>query len=112
MGFFDSLSSLIPFSTPVDAEAASDNAEPRASVSGGASNKTPAASAGESADEADVNKQDAGEADGDDSDAHVQGGKSGDDEAEPEEEEEDDEPVDPAVALEEGMFSCSGFWGR
>jgi hypothetical protein len=111
MGFFDSLTSLIPFSTPVDAEAAtsSDNAEPRGGVKGGASNKTPAGAAGqgESGEEEEVNKQDAvkgktGASGGDSDDAE---GDDGGDEPAEEEEEEEEEPEDRKEALEEGEFA-------
>jgi hypothetical protein len=91
MGFFDSLTSFIPFSTPVDAEAATSSDD---------------AAKDESGEEADANKQDAVKgASGGDDEAEESGG---DDEPAAEEEEEEEEPEDRKEALEEGEFTTRG----
>lgn len=92
MGFFDSLTSFIPFSTPVDAEAAdsSDNADTRGSVKGGARSS----GQGEGSEEEDGDNK--GASSGDDDEAE------GDEADEPAEEEEEEEAEDNKPALEEG----------
>lgn len=111
MGFFDFVGDVFSFSS-VDAEAPGEDSsskgqetEPRAAVTGGASNKTPASKEQESGEEAKANKADA-KTGGSGNEGHK---ASGDDEEggeEEEEEEEDDEPVDPKPKLEEGMSGC------
>jgi hypothetical protein len=92
MGFFDSLTSFIPFSTPVDAEAATSSDD---------------AAKDESGEEADANKQDAVKgASGGDDEAEESGGD--DEPAAEEEEEEEEEPEDRKEALEEGEFTTRG----
>ncbi|KAE9983871.1 hypothetical protein BLS_003529 [Venturia inaequalis] len=105
MGFFDFVGDVFSF-TSADAEAPGEDSsskgqetEPRAAVTGGASNKTPASKEKESDEEAKVNKADA-KSDSSTDEGHQ---ASGDDEEggdEEEEEEEDDEPVDPKPKLE------------
>jgi hypothetical protein len=114
MGFFDLLGDVFSF-TSVDAEAPGEDSSskgqetgPRAAVTGGASNKTPASNEKEGDEEAEVNKADAKPADsGDVNEGHKASTSSdsdeGGEEEEEEEEEDEDEPVDPKPALEEGM---------
>lgn len=114
MGFFDLLGDVFSF-TSVDAEAPGEDSSskgqetaPRASVTGGASNKTPAANVQEGDEEAEVNKADVKSGDESVDEGHKASGGSDNDEGgeeEEEEEEEEDEPVDPKPALEEGMSS-------
>jgi ubiquinol-cytochrome c reductase subunit 6 len=79
------------------------SADAEAPVQGGSSTQTPASGTDEeSAEEADVNKQDAKSG----GDSGEQGHKpSGDDEDEPEEDEEEEETPDPKEQLEKGKLS-------
>lgn len=116
MGFFDFVGDVFSFSS-VDAEAPGEDSsskgqetEPRAAVTGGASNKTPASKEQESGEETEVNKADAKTGGGDDEGHKASGGDDEEGgEEEEEEEEDDDEPVDPKPKLEEGKRGCPTF---